>query len=292
MRIGIDLGGTKIEGIILDEKFQEQARLRLATPVKEGYEAVVNAVGEVISKLEANFDSPLPVGIGTPGTISRKTGMMKNSNTTSLNHKPFKEDLQKLVNREIRMANDANCFALSEAVNGAAADYAVVFGVILGTGVGGGVVVHRTIHEGPNAIAGEWGHNVLEESGPVCYCGKQGCVETLLSGPGFAADYRSLGGESLSGLEIGERIAQGEVLANQAFDRYVDRLGKALAALMGVLDPDAVVLGGGMSNLDMLYPRISDAILPHLFSDEVLTPVLKNHHGDSSGVRGAALLWE
>ena len=143
MRIGIDLGGTKIEGIVLDQKFQEQARLRLATPVKEGYEAVVNAVGEVISKLEANFDSPLPVGIGTPGTISRKTGMMKNSNTTSLNHKPFKEDLQKLVNREIRMANDANCFALSEAVNGAAADYAVVFGVILGTGVGGGVVVHR-----------------------------------------------------------------------------------------------------------------------------------------------------
>lgn len=292
MRIGIDLGGTKIEGIVLDHKFQEHARLRVPTPVEEGYEAVVGAVGELISKLEADFDSPLSVGIGTPGTISRKTGMMKNSNTTSLNHQPFKEDLQKLVNREIRMANDANCFALSEAVDGAAADYGVVFGVILGTGVGGGVVLNRRIHEGPNAIAGEWGHNVLEESGPLCYCGKQGCVETLLSGPGFAADYQALGGESLRGIEIGERIAQGEVLANRALDRYVDRLGKALATLMGVLDPDAVVLGGGMSNLEMLYPRIPEGILPHIFSDEVLTPVLKNHHGDSSGVRGAALLWE
>lgn len=291
MRIGIDLGGTKIEGILLGENSEEHLRLRVPTPVVQGYDAVLAEVAGLVSRLEADFQSPLPVGIGTPGTISRKTGKMKNSNTTSLNHRPFKDDLQRCLNREIRMANDANCFALSEAVDGAGAGYGVVFGVILGTGVGGGLVLNGKIHEGPNSIAGEWGHNVLEESGPDCYCGKQGCVETLISGPGFARDYRALGGESLSGSEIAQRLDAGEDLASEAFERYLNRLGSALASLMGILDPDAVILGGGMSNIEAIYSRIADAIVPHIFSDEVVTPILKNKHGDSSGVRGAALLW-
>ena len=292
MRIGLDLGGTKIEGVVLDDDFDEKNRIRRPTPVQDGYEAVLSAVTEVVAELEAGFDFPLPVGIGTPGTISQKTGMMKNSNTTSLNHRPFKRDLEEHLKREIRMANDANCFALSEALDGAAKGYGVVFGVILGTGVGGGLVVNGRIHEGPNSIAGEWGHNVLDESGPPCYCGKSGCVETFLSGPGLEADYRTLGGAKLSGVQIAQRLVDGELLAGQVFERYIDRFGKALANLIGVLDPDAIVVGGGLSNIDALYTRASDAVLPYLFSDEMVTPVLKNRHGDSSGVRGAAFLWE
>ncbi len=290
MRLGIDLGGTKIEGVVMDDAGKELRRLRRSTPVSEGYDAVLLAVCALVNELEGSSVKGCRVGIGTPGAISRKTGAVKNSNTTHLNNRPFKSDLEARLGREVFMANDANCFALTEAVDGAAAGYGVVFGVILGTGVGGGLVINQRIHEGPNSIAGEWGHNVLEEGGPAGSCGRAGCVEAFLSGPALEREYRALGGEALRVPEIDARATGGETLAVEVMGLYVQRLGRALAGLLGVLDPDVVVFGGGLSNLEWIYERLPEAVGAYVFSDEVLTPFVRNLHGDSSGVRGAAML--
>lgn len=232
------------------------------------------------------------MGIGTPGAISTVTGCMKNSNTACLNGQPLLEDLQTQLKRSLRIANDANCFTLSEALDGAGKGYGVVFGVIMGTGVGGGVVFNGQLHQGHQHISGEWGHNILECDGPACYCGHKGCIETLISGPGLAADYHRHGGNSvLTAHGIVAQAAQGDVLAEAAMRRFVDRFGRALAMVVNILDPDAIVLGGGLSNVNRLYAEGRKRLAHYVFNDEFITPVLKNKHGDSSGVRGAAQLW-
>ncbi len=292
LRIGVDLGGTKTEGIVMDESGAILARERRPTPQAEGYEAILANVVTLIHDLERTASRECSVGIGTPGAISARSGCLKNSNTVCLNGKPIKQDLERLLAREIRIANDANCFALSEAIDGAGQDHGVVFGVIMGTGVGGGIVLHGRLHEGPQHIAGEWGHNVLEAHGPPCYCGKRGCVETLLSGPGLLHDYRSSGGEATHDtVRVAALAEQGDPLAITAMQRYFDRFGRALSVVINILDPDAVVLGGGMSNIGRLYTDGRKAVARYLFSDELRTPILRNSHGDSSGVRGAAQLW-
>ncbi|MEO1173120.1 MAG: ROK family protein [Myxococcota bacterium] len=288
-RIGVDLGGTKIEAVVLGAAGHVERRERVPTPAADGYEAIVSAIAALVRQIEEGFGT-LSVGIGTPGTISGKTGALKNSNTTVLNGRRLHEDLAGALARPVRIANDANCLALSEATDGAGAGASVVFAVILGTGVGGGWCVDGKLYAGLQGVAGEWGHNPLEpETGPQCYCGRRGCVETFLSGPGFARDYA--GAESLSSEQIMARAAVGEPLAVQAFDRYVSRLGRALASVVNIIDPDVVVLGGGMSKVRAIYPRMSEALRPHVFSDEVRTPIVPARHGDSSGVRGAAWLW-
>jgi fructokinase len=232
------------------------------------------------------------VGIGTPGAISARTGGLKNSNTVCLNGKPVKHDLEKILNREIRLANDANCFALSEALDGAGRGHGVVFGVILGTGVGGGIVFHERLHAGPQHIAGEWGHNVLEADGPECYCGKRGCVETFLSGPGLARDHARHGGDpALDAKAIVAQAASGDARAEAAMQRYLDRFGRALSVVINILDPDVIVLGGGMSHITRLYGEGRERVAGFVFSDELRTKILPHVHGDSSGVRGAAQLW-
>lgn len=292
MRIGIDLGGTKTEGIVIDSDGIELLRKRVDTPQSEGYQAILNTVARLVESLETAPGKRCPVGIGTPGAISAVTGRMKNSNTVCLNGQPLFEDLQGLLNRPLRIANDANCFALSEALDGAGKGYNVVFGVIMGTGVGGGIVFNGQLHQGRQHIGGEWGHNILEWNGPDCYCGQKGCVETLISGPGLAADYHRHGGNrTLQANDIVALAAQGDVLAEAAMQRFLDRFGHALATVINILDPDAIVLGGGLSNIDRLYSEGCDNIARYVFNDQLTTPILKNIHGDSSGVRGAAQLW-
>jgi fructokinase len=313
MRIGIDLGGTKIEVIALaDAATGASALLRHRVPTPAGdYEGILNAVADLVAFTERETGQTGTVGIATPGAISPSTGLLKNSNSTVLNGKPLDRDLEARLGRPIRIENDANCMALSEAVDGAAANARVVFGVILGTGVGGGIVVDRQIHVGRNKIAGEWGHNPLpwaradELPGPPCYCGKRGCIETFLSGRGLARDYRARSGHERTAVAIAEAAAAGDSLANQCLDLYQDRLARSLAAIINVLDPDAIVLGGGLSNLRCLYPDLgagqseSGSQRPQLpallssytFSADAGTPILRAMHGDSSGVRGAAWLW-
>jgi fructokinase len=292
-RIGIDLGGTKTEGILLDGEGRIARRERHPTPGDEGYEAIIGLLESMVRSLERDTGGACPVGIGTPGAISTRTGGIKNSNTTCLNGRDLAADLERQLGRLVRVANDANCFALSEATDGAAAGKGVVFGVILGTGVGGGVVVGGRLHQGLQRIAGEWGHNVLERGGPRCYCGRLGCVETFLSGPGLVRDYVQDGGEpGLDPAAIVRRVDAGEACAAAAWDRYVLRFGRALAMVVNVLDPHAVVLGGGMSNIDRLDTDGRESLALEVFNDELLTPVVRNRHGDSSGVRGAALLWD
>lgn len=292
MRIGIDLGGTKIEGIVMDSDGIELLRKRVNTNQSEGYPAILNTVARLVESLEAAAGKQCPVGIGTPGAISAVTGKMKNSNTMCLNGQPLFEDLQGLLNRPLRIANDANCFALSEALDGAGKGYGVVFGVIMGTGVGGGIVFNGQLHPGHQNIGGEWGHNILEWNGPDCYCGQKGCVETLISGPALAADYHRHGGNrAFKASDIVAQAAQGDVLAEAAMQRFLDRFGRALATVINILDPDAIVLGGGLSNIDRLYSEGRDNIARYVFNDQFTTPILKNIHGDSSGVRGAAQLW-
>ena len=292
MRIGIDLGGTKTEGIVIDSDGIELLRKRVDTPQSEGYQAILNTVARLVESLETAAGKRCPVGIGTPGAISAVTGRMKNSNTVCLNGQPLFEDLQGLLNRPLRIANDANCFALSEALDGAGKGYNVVFGVIMGTGVGGGIVFNGQLHQGRQHIGGEWGHNILEWNGPDCYCGQKGCVETLISGPGLAADYHRHGGNrTLQANDIVALAAQGDALAEAAMQRFLDRFGRALATVINILDPDAIVLGGGLSNIDRLYSEGRDNIARYVFNDQLTTPILKNIHGDSSGVRGAAQLW-
>ena len=296
MRIGIDLGGTKIEAIALDDAGNELFRQRVATPVND-YQQVLTVIVELIKRVEQETAQQGSIGIGTPGAISPASGLLRNSNSTCLNHQPVKQDLQKLLEREIHIANDANCFALSEATDGAAQDTGIVFGVIVGTGTGAGVVVNGKVLTGPNAIAGEWGHNPLpwpadeERPGPDCYCGKQGCIETFLSGPGMAKDYQQKTGQQLSAEQIVEIAEQGDALAEDTLLRYEDRMARSLAHVINILDPDVIVLGGGMSNIQRLYANVPEQWGQYVFSDKVYTKLLSPVYGDSSGVRGAAWLW-
>ena len=293
MRIGIDLGGTKIEGIVMDSGGEIRQRMRRPTPASDGYQAVIEAVAGLVRDLENACDEACTVGMGTPGAISQVTGMMKNSNTLCLNGQNFKGDVEGALEREVRMANDANCFALSEAIDGAGKGYDVVFGVILGTGVGGGLVINGKAREGLHGIAGEWGHNPLDESGPLWFDGQHGPVEAFLCGGGLARLYVEAGGvEGANGQRVVEGLRRGEEAAVTGFERYMDYFGRALSVVINIVDPDCIVLGGGVSNVDEIYERASEALSPYVFNDEVKTPVLKNIHGDSSGVRGAALLWE
>lgn len=292
LRIGLDLGGTKTEGIVMDEVGKILLRERLPTPQTDGYDAILQNIYTLVRDLEKKTGQPCHVGIGTPGAISTRTGHLKNSNTVCLNGKPIQQDLEKILGRPIRLANDANCFALSEAIDGAGKGYGTVFGVILGTGVGGGIVFNGKLHEGTQHIAGEWGHNILEADGPPCYCGKRGCVETFLSGPGLTHDWRRHGGDAaFEAKDIVILAEQGDARAEAALQRYLYRFGKALSVVINILDPDAVVLGGGMSNVARLYSDGPGRVARHVFNDELRTKILPHVHGDSSGVRGAAQLW-
>jgi predicted NBD/HSP70 family sugar kinase len=290
LRIGIDLGGTKIEGIALDASGREVFRGRIATP-KDDYEATLSALKGLVLDIESNLRGKATVGIGMPGALSRVTGLVKNSNSTCLNGRPFKQDVERVLNREVRLENDANCFALSEAVDGAGQGAQVVFGVILGTGVGGGIVVDGRVLTGPNAIAGEWGHNPLplpteaDLPLPRCYCGRSGCIEAYLSGPALARDHTLLTGQHLEPQEI-------VALHGTSLMRYEERLARALAVVINILDPDVIVLGGGMSNVSRLYTEVPRLWTRYVFSDHVATRLARHAHGDSSGVRGAAWLWE
>jgi fructokinase len=304
MRIGIDLGGTKIEGIALDGS-RELARLRVETP-RDDYAATVDAVVGLVDALETRAgEAPsLPkgargsVGIGIPGTMSPATGLVKNANSVWLIGRPLLADLEQRLGRPVRIANDANCFAVSEAADGAAAGAEVVFGVILGTGTGGGIVVRGQVVVGVNAVAGEWGHNPLpwpadeERPGPVCYCGRSGCIETFLSGPGLQADYAGHTGQPRPPSEIVALAVGGDRGAAAALERYEGRLARGLASIINVLDPDVIVLGGGLSNIDRLYTNVPRLWAPYVFSDAVTTRLVKARHGDASGVRGAAWLWD
>lgn len=292
MRIGVDIGGTKIEAIALGERNEERARLRVPTPQGD-YEGTLDAVARLVGDVEARAgERAAAVGVGMPGALSIDTGLIKNANSTCLIGRPLDKDLSRALGRPVRLANDANCFALSEAVDGAAAGAEVVFGVILGTGVGGGIVVGGKIVAGRNAIAGEWGHNALpwpkpdELPGPACYCGRAGCVEAFLSGPALARDHGS--GETAE--QIARKAAAGDAKAAAALERYEERLARALANVMNILDPDVVVLGGGVSNVERLYANVPKLWGRWVFSDVVRTRLVQARFGDSSGVRGAAWL--
>ena len=302
MRIGIDLGGTKIEGIALDGDGTARARLRVATPIGD-YDGTLGAVAALVAELEAEAGaSAVRIGVGIPGAVSPATGLIKNANSTWLIGKPLAGDLETALGRPVRLANDANCFAVSEAVDGAARGAHVVFGVILGTGVGGGLVIGGEAITGLNAIAGEWGHNPLpwptddERPGPACYCTKRGCIETFLSGPGLARDFRQAGGDGLTAPDIvalaGDGTAVGDAKADAALERYELRLARALASVINILDPDVIVLGGGLSNVKRLYRTVPRLWTDWVFSERTATRLLANVHGDSSGVRGAAWLWQ
>jgi fructokinase len=295
MHIGIDLGGTKIEVLLLDAHGKECFHKRLPTPQGQ-YDAILQTIKQLVDEAEQHAGQVCSVGIGTPGAISPATGLMKNANSVVLNGKPVQTDLENLLQRRVRMENDANCFALSEATDGAAANAPVVFGVIVGTGTGAGIVVHGRVLTGANAIAGEWGHNPLpwpeaaELPGKPCYCGKHGCIETWLSGPGFEAEYRLASGVSQSAATIVQLAAQGDLQAEQLVQAYEERMAKSLAHIINILDPDVIVLGGGMSNIQRLYANVPQRWGKYVFSDQVSTRLLAPQYGDSSGVRGAAWL--
>lgn len=297
LRLGIDLGGSKIEIIALDGDGREILRRRVATPQGD-YRATVGTVAGLVEEVENELHQRGTVGIGMPGAESRVTGLIKNANSTCLIGQPLRRDLQALLQREVRLANDANCFALSEAVDGAAAGAEVVFGVILGTGCGAGVVVHGRVLEGRNAIAGEWGHNPLpwpgdhERPGPACYCGRHGCLETWLSGPGLASDFLATSGRNLTAEAIAAGAQHGDTACLATLERYEDRLARGLSQVINVLDPDVIVLGGGLSNISRLYENVPRLWSRHVFSDHVATRLLPPVHGDSGGVRGAAWLWK
>ncbi|EKE76100.1 ROK family protein [Oceanibaculum indicum] len=297
MRIGIDLGGTKIEIAALDEADGAVlARERIATP-RGDYDATIAAIRDLVAGMEARLGRGGTVGIGVPGAISPASGLVKNANSTWLIGRPFDRDLEVALGRPVRLANDANCFALSEAVDGSAAGAAIMFGVILGTGVGGGIVVNGRVLTGANAISGEWGHNPLpwpedtERPGPACYCGRHGCIETFLSGPGLAADHQRATGTAMSAEDVVAAAAGGDAAAEATMRRYEDRLARALAHLVNILDPEVIVLGGGLSGLPRLYEAVPRLWGRYIFSDHVATRLLSPVHGDAGGVRGAAWLW-
>jgi fructokinase len=297
MRIGIDLGGTKIEAIALDDDGETLLRQRIPSP-RDDYDATLEAVVGLVRQIENDLADVGTIGVGIPGAISPANGLVKNANSTWLIGRPLADDLTARLGRPIRFANDANCFAVSEATDGAGAGAAVVFGVIVGTGTGGGIVVRGQLTAGANGIAGEWGHNPLpwpgpdEWPGPPCYCGRSGCIETFLSGPGLVRDYGEPDAGNVSALDVAARAERGEPRALACLDRYEARMARALASVINVLDPDVIVLGGGLSNMNRLYKAVPRRWGPFVFSDRVDTRLVRAVHGDSSGVRGAAWLWE
>jgi fructokinase len=300
MRIGIDLGGTKIEGIGLDGS-REIARMRVDTP-RDDYAATIDAIAALVADLERAIGTRSTVGVGIPGTLSPDNGLVKNANSTWLLGRPLKHDLERALDREVRIANDANCFAVSEATDGAGAEADVVFGVIVGTGTGAGIAVRGRVLTGPNGIAGEWGHNPLpwadadDIPGPPCYCGKHGCVETFLSGPALSREHERRTGHRVSATDIAARAASGDAAANETMACYEHRMARALAAVINILDPDVIVLGGGLSNIERLYanvPRLWGAfVFAAGAADTPRTRMVRARHGDASGVRGAAWLWQ
>lgn len=296
MRIGIDLGGTKIEALALGDDGQQLHRERLPTP-RHDYEGTLAAIGELVRRCEATLSTTGTVGVGMPGAISPATGLVKNANSTWLNGQPFAEDLQRVLDRPVRFANDANCLALSEATDGAAAGASVVFGIILGTGVGGGLVVRGDVVIGANAVGGEWGHNMLpwpegdEYPGPTCYCGLTGCIEAHLSGPAFAREFHARTGREATAAQVVALAEAGDTQAEDAWRTYERRLARALAALINIVDPDVIVAGGGLSNVSRLFTNVPALWDRWVFSDRVDTKFVPAAYGDSSGVRGAAWLW-
>ena len=293
MRFGLDLGGTKMEAVLLDDTGEIVWRERRPTPA-EDYQAIIETIAALVAQAAIETAQEMTVGIGMPGSLSPKTGLVRNSNTQCLNGQAIKQDLESAMAREVRLANDANCFALSEATDGAGAGAQSVFGVIIGTGCGGGLVFDGKLQNGANGIGGEWGHNPLaaptadELPGPPCYCGRHGCNEVWISGSGFARDHEAIAGEKLNAEQI---IASDSAAAKASFERLCDRIARALGAVINVVDPDVIVLGGGLSNVDALYTHIPEIWDGYIFSDVIETRLVKNKHGDSSGVRGAAWLW-
>jgi fructokinase len=296
LRIGIDLGGTKIEFVALERDGREVHRHRVATP-RNDYDGTIRSIKDGVGQIECELQRTATVGLGIPGTISRITKNVKNANSTWLNGRPFDRDLSAALGREVRCANDANCLAVSEATDGAGAGKRVVFAVILGTGCGGGVAFDGRVHNGQNGVAGEWGHTTLpwmrsdEYPGDPCYCGYRGCIETWISGTGLEADYKRMSGIALAGKEIVERMEAGEAAATACLERYEDRLTRSLANMVNILDPDVFVLGGGVSQVPRLYQNVPNRLKEYVFGREANTPVLVAKHGDASGVRGAAWLW-
>ncbi|MDD3446811.1 MAG: ROK family protein [Zavarzinia sp.] len=295
-RHGVDLGGTKVEIITIDDAGTELFRQRAPTP-RGDYGTIVARIRDLVATADAATGRAATVGVGIPGAISPLTGLVKNANTTELIGHDLRGDLTEALDRPVRLANDADCFTLSEAADGAGAGFRTVFGVILGTGVGGGVAVDARLLSGPNAITGEWGHNPLpwpsddERPGPACYCGKHGCIETFLSGPGLALDHQNHDGEAMTTREIVVAAQAGQPTAAASLDRYCGRLARALATVINILDPDVIVLGGGMSNVGAIYREVPRRLHRHVFSDGCTTPLRQARFGDSSGVRGAAWLW-
>jgi fructokinase len=297
-RIGVDLGGTKIEAVALDAQGAMRVRRRVAAP-RDDYGATLAAIAALVAAVERELGiaaGTASVGVGTPGSRSPRNGLLRGSNSVWLNGRPLREDLEARLGRPVAIANDANCFALSEATDGAGAGAAVVFGVILGTGVGGGLVIDGRVLEGRNAIAGEWGHNPLpwaapdERPGPACYCGRAGCIETFLSGPALAADHARAHGGAADAATIVARADAGDAACVRTVERYESRLARALAHVINIVDPDVIVLGGGLSNVDRLYRNVPRLWGAWVFADAVDTPLVRHRHGDSSGVRGAAWL--
>jgi len=297
-RIGLDLGGTKIAGVLIADDGAELARRRVATPAADGYERVLDALAEVGRELMREAGCPCRVGLGIPGCLDSESGLVKNSNSTGLIGRPLKHDLEQRLAQEVRVANDANCFAVAEARAGAARGAEVVFGVILGTGVGGGLVIRGEVRTGLHGIAGEWGHSPLQDSDPdapeadLCYCGQRGCLETRLSGPAFEKDHARRADRWRPAAEVFARATAGEPAAVRAVDRYLAFFGEGLARVIHLIDPDAIVLGGGMSNASVLYERGPAAVERVLFNDRLRTPILRNQLGDSAGMFGAAWLWD
>jgi fructokinase len=293
-KMGIDLGGTKTEVIVLDPEQRPVYRERVATAAGS-YAEILSLLADLVDGIQAKLKLDMSIGVGIPGAISPRSGLLRNSNTVCMNGQPFLSDLQDRLEREIRIENDANCFALSEALGGAAQDCSIVFGVIIGTGTGGGLVIDGKLVNGPHSISGEWGHNPLpwlrsEDGTPACYCGKTACIETFLSGPGFAHNYKTRSGNSLSSEEI-IAAAAGDTSCATMLDLYHDQMARALAHVINILDPHAIVLGGGMSNIDSIYREVPKLLRNYVFSDFVETPILQAERGDASGVYGAALLW-
>ncbi len=295
IRIGVDFGGTKIEAAALDAEGRIQARVRTDNP--GGYDSALGAVRDLVAEAERQAGATGSIGVGMPGSVSAKTGLIRNANSLYLNGRRFREDLETALGRPVRIANDANCLALSEATDGAGAGAGVVFAAILGSGCGGGVVTHGQLIEGRNRLAGEWGHTPLpwpaanELPREICWCGKPGCLEVYLSGRGLETDYAHRGGAVASAAAIVEQARAGDTVAAATLSRYVDRLARGLAVIVNIIDPDVIVLGGGISNVAELYERLPGAIPPHVFSGDCDTPIRPAMHGDSSGVRGAAWLW-
>ena len=294
--MGIDLGGTKTELAVLDGRRQVLYRRRVTTPAHD-YEAILDMIAKQVELAETELGQQASIGIGIPGALSPASGLLRNSNTVCMNGRPLRRDLEQRLEREIRIENDANCFVLSEALGGAARGYPVVFGVIVGTGTGGGLVVDGKLINGPHAISGEWGHNPLPwrrevDGEPPCYCGKRACIETFLSGPGLAHNFEQRFGKARSSHEIVSAAAAGDQACSLMLGLYHDQMARALAHLINIIDPNAIVLGGGMSNIDSIYVEVPKLLPEYVFSDFVVTPILAAEHGDASGVYGAALLWE